>query len=153
MKTELRECLIEHAALLPPTESTHALHESIHSCNQTEDLEPPRPNSFYMFECMNGHLNFKHMFQNKSYPTASTVKAYAKEEFITQAIGFKSSCLITVIDNLVCCLLTTTQFKKYCLLFQISMWTKTMLLFFAYLSCSCNERRMQPKAFVPVRKY
>ena len=98
MKQEIRDTLIEHAALFPPTESTHALHELIHCTDQIEELGPPRHNSLFMFERMNGHL--KRMVQNKSCPMASIVKAYEKEEFITQTLGYNFKRLSSVVNSM-----------------------------------------------------
>ena len=82
--------MIEHSALFPPTESTYALHELIHCCDQIEDL--------FMFERMNIHL--KHMIQNKSCPMILIVTTYAKEEFIKQTVAYNLSRSSKLIETL-----------------------------------------------------
>ena len=62
MQRELQDCLIEHAALFPPSESTYALHELIHCCSQIDEIGPPRFNCLFMFERVN--LFLKRMVKN-----------------------------------------------------------------------------------------
>ena len=110
MKTELYDTLIEHSALFPQSECTHTLHELVHCCDQIEELGPPRVNSLFMFERVNQYL--KRMVKNKSSHMSSIVKAYAKEEFITQTIGYKFDRLITIIDILTCMPTNYNMVKK-----------------------------------------
>ena len=53
-----------------------------------------------MFKRMNRHL--KHIVQNKACSMASIVKAYAKEEFIAQTVGYHSSRFSKLIEILSC---------------------------------------------------
>ncbi len=97
---ELEDCLIEHAALFPPSECTYALHELIHVGTQIIKVGPPRFNSLFMFERVN--LFLKRMIKNKNSHAASIIKAYAKEEFITQIVGFNFQRLVKIINTLSC---------------------------------------------------
>jgi hypothetical protein len=100
MNQELRDTLIEHSLLLPPSESTYALHEIIHVCSQIEKTGPPRFNCLFMFERVN--LFLKRMIKNKHHHMASIIKGYASEEFICQTIGFNFKCLTKVVEIMSC---------------------------------------------------
>ena len=100
LNKEIEDCLIEHAALFPPSECTYALHELIHVGAQILQVGPPRFNSLFMFERVN--LSLKRMIKNKNSHAPSIIKAYAKAEFITQIIGFKFNRLVKIIDTLRC---------------------------------------------------
>jgi hypothetical protein len=100
INTEIENCLIEHAALFPPSECTYALHELIHVGAQIRITGPPRFNSLFMFERVN--LFLKRMIKNKNSHSASIIKAYGKEEFITQIIGYKFDRLTKIIETLHC---------------------------------------------------
>lgn len=91
---------MEHAALFPPSECTYALHELIHVGTQIIQVGPPRFNSLFMFERVN--LFLKRMIKNKNSHSASIIKAYAKEEFITQIVGYNFKRLIKIIHTLSC---------------------------------------------------
>ena len=86
--------------MFPPSESTYALHELIHVGAQTEITGPPRFNSLFMFERVNLYL--KRMIKNKHSHAASIIKAYGKQEFITQIIGYKFDRLSKIIEILSC---------------------------------------------------
>ncbi len=90
----------EHSYLLPPSESTYALHEIIHVCSQIEETGPPRFNCLFMFERVN--LFFKRMIKNKHHHMASIIKSYASEEFICQTVGFNFKCLTKVVEIMSC---------------------------------------------------
>jgi hypothetical protein len=100
MNRELRETLIEHSMLFPPSESTYALHEIIHVCSQIEKTGPPRFNCLFMFERVN--LFLKRMIKNKHHHMASIIKSYASEEFLCQTVGFNFKCLSKVIEIMSC---------------------------------------------------
>ena len=100
MQIELQDCLIEHAALFPPSESTYALHELIHCCSQIDEIGPPRFNCLFMFERVN--LFLKRMVKNRCSHLASIVKGYALEEYITQTIGYDLTKLNKVVTILSC---------------------------------------------------
>lgn len=90
------DCLIEHSALFPPSESTYALHEIMHVIEQVENIGPPRYNSLYMFERANLYL--KRMIKNRNHPFASMVKSYSTQEFVTQAIGYHFTKMLNIIN-------------------------------------------------------
>ena len=100
MNKEIEYCFIEHSALFSPSESTYALHELIHVGAQIEVTGPPRFNSLFMFERVNLYL--KRMIKNKNSHAASIIKAYGKQEFITQIIGYKFDRLSKIIEILSC---------------------------------------------------
>ena len=97
---ELQDTLIEHTALFPPSEATFALHEIIHVASQIPKVGPPRVNCLFMFERVNLYL--KRMIKNKNSPMGSIMKAYAKEEFVTQKIGFDLTALKSLIQTIHC---------------------------------------------------
>ena len=96
----MQDCLIEHSALFPPSESTHALHELIHVALQIHKIGPPRFNCLFMYERVN--LFLKRMVKNKHNHMGSIIKAYAKEEFITQQIGYSFKALKKFIKTMSC---------------------------------------------------
>ena len=100
LNTELQSALIEHAALLPPSESTYALHELIHVASQICNVGPPRFNCLFMFERVN--LFLKRMVKNKNHHMGSIIKAYAKEEIITQQLGYNFLALKKFIKTMSC---------------------------------------------------
>ena len=100
LNVELQDVLIEHAALFPPSESTYALHEIIHVASQIPKIGPPRFNCLFMFERVN--LFLKRMVKNKHHHMGSIMKAYAKEEFITQSIGYNFTTLKNFITTVSC---------------------------------------------------
>ena len=100
MNVELQDALIEHAALFPPSECTYALHEIIHVTSQINKIGPPRFNCLFMFERVN--LFLKRMVKNKNHHMGSIIKAYAKEEFITQSIGYNFTALKKFVTTVSC---------------------------------------------------
>ena len=75
VKDRLIDLLVEHSQLFPPVESTYALHEIVHICEQIPAIGPPYFNNLYQFERVNLHL--KNMINNKNSGIASIVKCYA----------------------------------------------------------------------------
>jgi len=63
-----------------------------------------------MFERVN--LFLKRMIKNRNSHAASIIKAYAKEEFITQTIGYNFQKLMTIIDTLSCMPTNYNMVKK-----------------------------------------
>ena len=79
--TEIKNCLIDHAQLFPPTEQTYALHEILHVAEQIIDIGPPRFNTLFMYERVNKTL--KGMIKNIAKPLPSMVKSYAVRLCVT----------------------------------------------------------------------
>ena len=100
MIIELQDTIIEYSALFPPSEATFALHEIIHVAGQIPKVGPPRVNCLFMFERVNLYL--KRMIKNKNCPMGSIMKAYSKEEFVTQKIGFDLTALKSLIQTIHC---------------------------------------------------
>ena len=124
LNKEIEDCLIEHAALFPPSECTYALHELIHVGAQILQVGPPRFNSLFMFERVN--LSLKRMIKNKNSHAASIIKAYAKEEFITHIVGYNFKRLIKIIDTLRCMPTNYNLVNKYYHLSLICMFLPTL---------------------------